>query len=274
MKPKNGGGRNPNEPSEEALIRELEGYFGMGMKREACRIARQILAQKQISSVAFEQVFEALWVLSNPKQWVVELESAWNRQQASVRHDANSTMLNFYAFQGEWEKAARHATLRMLCSPCDFLFGMQALLETGRMKEAVKVARKARKALKNAEDAFDFSCLIEALAMYHARVGEWSEAFELWSMAPRNEPFGCDAAVGRVELCLVKALALLHEELATLHGLPFTFENELSAPGNTGGLRKETEAELRKFQRALEKMMPVERRRELGLDGSDTKFKR
>lgn len=126
------------------------------------------------------------------------------------------------------------------------------------------------KAIESPEDAFDFSCLIEALATYHARLGEWSEAFELWSKAPRNEPLSRNAAAGRVELCLVKALALIREELATLRDLPFDFEYELVVPGNADGLRKETEVELQKFQRALEKLVPAERRLELGFDAASS----
>ena len=268
MRSKNGSGRNPDDSSEEAAVRELDGYVGMGMKREACRIVRQVLAQKRISSAALDQVLSAVGVLSDPKRWVAELESAWRRQSPSVRRAANSTMLALYANVDEWEKAARHVTLRTLCSPSDFLYGMQTMLETGRMKDAATVARKARKALKNAEDAFDLSCLIEALAIYHARVGEWAEAFGLWSRAPRNEPLSRNAAAGCVELCLVKALALIRKELATVYGLPVDFEYEISLPGNTDGMRKETEMELRKFQRALEKMIPAERRLELGFDAA------
>lgn len=268
MKRNNGDGRNQDDPSEEAAVRELEGYVDMGMRRKACALVRQILAQKRISSAAFFQVLNAIGVLSDLKQWSVELESAWQRQSPSVRRDANSTMLTLYAIVDDWEKAARHAAPRVLSSPSDILFGMQTLLETGRMKEAARVARKARKAIESPQDAFDFSCLVEALAIYHARIGEWSEAFELWSRAPRDEPLSHNAATGRVELCLVKALALIRGELATLRGLPFDVEGELALPGNTDGMRKETEVELRKFQRALEKLVPAERRLELGFDAA------
>ena len=268
MRSKNGRGWEPDDSSEEPILRQLEGYADMGMRREMCRIVRQILARKRISSTAFDQIVRAIGVLSDPKRWMAELESAWQRQSASVRRDANSAMLALYASESEWEKAARHVALRTLCSPSDLLFSMQTMLETGRMKEAAKVARKARKALKNAEDAFDCSCLIEAQAIYHARVGEWSEAFDLWNRAPRNQPLSGNAAAGCVEVWLVQALAMIREELATLHGLPVDFEYEISLPGNTDGMRKETEMELRKFQRALEKMIPAERRLELGFDAA------
>ena len=97
LKRNNGDGRSWDDPSEEAAVRELEGYVEMGMRRKACALVRQILAQKRISSAALDQVSTAIGLLSDPKQWIAELESAWQRQPASVRRDANSAMLALYA---------------------------------------------------------------------------------------------------------------------------------------------------------------------------------
>ena len=250
--------------SDDAIIRELDGYVEIGMRREGCRIARKILAQERISPFAFDRLIVAITVLSEPKQWMAKLEAAWLRQPASVQREANSTMLALYVSVEDWEKAARHSMPRMLCCPSDFLFAMWALLETGRMKEAARVAQKARKAMPFAEGAFDASILIETLAIYHARAGLWDDAFELWSKVPREQPLSGNAALGGVELCLILALDLIRNELATLHRLPPDFECELSLPGSIDGLRNTTELELKKLQRGLEKMIPEERRLELG----------
>jgi len=257
------GGRN----SASSKLEELEGYVEMGMKPEALRLARQILAQKRISAAELEEVLRAVGVFSDPMKWMEDLETAWQRQPAAVRREANSEMLCLFAMKQKWDKAAHHAKLRMLRSPADLLFGMWTMLAKDRLEEAAKIARKARKALKNPEqDGFDVSSLLETMALYHARVGEWAEAFDLWSRAPRDEPLSGNAAVGRVELCLVKALALIREELETLDSLPPDWEQERILPGNTDGLRKESELELRKLQRRIERMLPAKRRLELGFD--------
>ena len=260
------GGRN----SVSATLEELEGYGEMGMKHEALRLVRQILTQKRISSAELKMALHTIGVFSDPMRWMEDLETAWQRQPAAVRREANSEMLCLFAMKQKWDKAAHHAKLRMLRCPADLLFGMWTMLAMDRLEDAAKIARKARRALKNPEqDGFDVSSLLETLALYHARVGEWAEAFDWWSRAPRDGPLGGNAAVGRVELCLVKALALIREELETLDSLPPDWEQERMLPGNTDGLRKETEMELSKLQRRIEKMLPAKRRLELGFDAAN-----
>jgi len=255
-----------NNSSEKAAVIELSGYVELGLGREACRVARQILAQKRISPAAFNEVITAIGVVSDPKKWMAEMELAWQRQSEAFRRETNSGMLALYGSSNEWGKASFHAKPAWLCCPSDFLWGIEALLQTGQTKPAARAARKARQALEAVEDEFAFSCLIEALATYHAYVGEWSEAFELWSAAPRNQPFGRNAAVGRVELCLVKALGIIREELETLAVMPVETDQELMLPGNALGMRQDTEKELEKFQRALEKLVSAERRSDLGVN--------
>ena len=141
----NDDGRNPDDSSKEPLLRELEGYVEMGMRRKACILARQILAQKRISPRAFLQVIKTIGMFSDPKKWLTELESAWQRQSAAFRRETNSEMLVLYGSTNEWEKAACHAKPRRLRSAADFLFGIEALLQVGRMKEAASAARRARR---------------------------------------------------------------------------------------------------------------------------------
>jgi len=76
-----------------------------------------------------------------------------------------------------------------------------------------------------------------------------------------------------VELHLMQILSIIREELATVSELPFDFTDELTVPGNTEGMRKEMEKELRRFQRAVEKLVPEKRRRELGFAENNDKSK-
>ncbi len=268
MKPKKKPRHDSHRFSEDTLVKNLSGYIDLGAQGEAIRIVKQILAQQRISPTAFEEAITAAGALSEPRKWIVQLEAAWNRQSRAFQRKTNSAMLMLYSLVNQWEKAARHAAPNLLCCPSDFLFGVEAFLRTGRTKEAARVARKARKLLESELSTFELGCLIEALASYHAWVGDRAEAFELWEQAPRDEPFGRNAALGRAELGLAQSLDIIAEELDVLRSLPLDLRHELMVPGNTDGMRKETEAELLKLKRALEKLLLPERRRELGVTES------
>jgi tetratricopeptide (TPR) repeat protein len=265
VKPRRNGDSAKAVSNESAVQSELQGFVDIGMARDACRVAREVLAQKRISSGAFNAVVAAIEIVSDPKKWLTELEVAWARQSAAFQRDTNWMMLALYASADNWEKALRHAAPRRLRRPSDFLFGIEALLRAGQTKEATKAVRKAWQVLDEVDDEFDHANLIEALASYYARVGNHDQAFKLWSVAPRNQPFGRNAAEGRIELCLAHALGIVREELTTLSDLPIPTENDLALPGNDKSIRHDTEAALKKWQRAIEKLLPEKRWQELGI---------
>lgn len=261
---KNGDSANAAS-NERALQSELEGFVDIGMARDACRVAREILAQRRISAEAFNAVITAIEIVSNPKNWVAELDVAWARQSAAFKRETNWMMLALYGSTDEWEKALHHAAPRHLTRPSDFPFGIEALLRAGQIRDATRAARKASRALEDVNDEFDYANLIEALAAYSAWIGDHDEAFKLWSAAPRNQPFGRNAAEGRIELCLAKALGVVREELAALSDLPVSTEHDLMLPGNEESIRHDTEAALKTWQRAIEKLLPAKRWLQLGI---------
>jgi hypothetical protein len=156
--------------------------------------------------------------------------------------------------------------LRALRWPRELFSTMDILLALDRLSDAETVARKCEAALAQTGNAFDRSLLVEALASYYARGGDWPRAFEFWRNVPRAEVFAKDAAVGMVQLCIVSALNIIRDELKTARELDLTGETEISLPGNEKGLRQDTEKELLQLKQALEKIVPKRRRKELGCE--------
>lgn len=178
-------------------------------------------------------------------------------------------MLSLYGALADWPKAARHAAPRLLQSPSDYLFGVEALVKTGRMKEAKRAAHKTFSLADEFDDPFSFSCLVEAAATYFAAAKEWDRAFEVWTLAPRDQPLGRNGAIGRIELHMGYIVMLIEQELAYLRKLGPDFESELIAPGNTDSLRRGLERELHKLQKTFEKLLSAHRRAELGMNENE-----
>ncbi len=258
--------RQPLNPkSEDALVDELSGLVDIAMHRDAYRVIRLILSQKRMSAGAFGEVINALGVIADFKKWVTPLELAWQKQSRRFQRETNSAMLSLYGALADWPKAARHAAPRLLQSPSDYLFGVAALVKTGRMKEARRATRKACELTDEFDDSFSVGCLAEAVAIYFAANKEWSSAFDAWSAAPRDQPLARNAVIGRIEIYMADAAHLIETELAALRELPADFESELILPGNTEGLRRDIEQDLLKLQKAFQKLLPPARRAELGM---------
>src|SRR5207245_1530136 len=81
--------------------------------------------------------------------------------------------------------------------------------------KAKRLERKCFNATARIENAFDASCLAEALATFYARTRNWQRALEAWTIAPRDEPLSRNAAVGRAEVFIAGAIDALNEELNT-----------------------------------------------------------
>lgn len=110
--------------------------------------------------------------------------------------------------------------------------------------------------------------MIEALASYHARIGEWNTALELWEHAPLDQPFNREALTGIVKIHAARALVHARQGLLIVNQLkqsPST-DLEIQLPGNEAGMLVDTEKALRKLERALEKVAPATVQKALGLE--------
>jgi hypothetical protein len=275
----------PNEPVNPRLLRtewnaisfhgstiaaEISGYADIGMKDEALRAVRTLLARRRILPEEFGEALRTIGIYLSSKtwkQWRPILEAAYNGQSRKFKRQARSDMLSMYASLGEWETALRFVELRKLSNSADVLFGMEVLLKLDKLGDARILANRCWKALRRTPDRFQQAVILAALGAFFSRTRRWSSAIEAWEAMPLEQPFRRDALSGIVKIHLAGAFEAVERGLLRLAELKKNpnNDNELVLPGNDEGLTRDAEKELLKFKRGIEKLLPEEARKELGI---------
>jgi hypothetical protein len=253
-----------------AIAAEMSGYADIGMKDEALRAARTVLAKRRILPEEFGEAVRTMGIYLSCKTWKQSkpiLEAAYNRQSRKFKRQARSDMLSMYASLGEWETALQFVELRKLSTSADVLFGMEVLLKLDKLEDARILASRCRKALRRIADRFQQAVILTALGAFFSRTRRWSGAIEAWEVMPLDLPFRRDALCGIVKIHLAGAFEAAErglQRLAELKKNPNS-ENELCLPGNDKWLTRDAEKELLKFKRGIEKLLPKKARKELGI---------
>ena len=254
---------------------EISGYTDIGMKDEALRAVRKLLAKRRILPNEFDEAIRTIGIYLSSKTWKAwkpKIEAAYNRQSRRFKRQARSDMLSICASFREWETALPFVELRKLSSIGDVLFGMKVLLELGKLKGAEVLASRCWKALGRTPDRFQQAMILTALGAFFSRTRRWSGAIGAWEAMPLEQPFRRDALSGIVKIHLAGAFEAAErglQRLAELKKNPNS-ENELCLPGNDEGLTRDAEKELLKFKRGIEKLLPEKVRKQLGIISPDT----
>ncbi len=252
----------------------LSGYCELGMKRDAMKVASQILAKPRIAPVEFSEVIRALGMMASQAELQdckVLVQAAYERQPLKTKKAMGGEMLRYYYSLKDWVNALRFLSAHELKNAENAVFAMDLLLETKRMKEAKRFARQCEKWLQVRLSRFEAGVVMEALASYSAQVGEWDKALHFWGHAPLEEPFRHNALSGIVAIHLARALEAVQTGLHALDDLKKSpdMENAISLPGNDEAMTRDAEKELLWFKRRIEKLLPEATRKELGIDKID-----
>jgi hypothetical protein len=251
-----------------AIAAEMCGYSAIGMKTEAMGAVRKVLSQRRILPEEFGQALCTIGMhADNMKKWKPIIEAAYNRQSRKFKGKVRAHMLMMYPCLGEWETALQFVSVRKPSTAADIFHGVAVLLKLEKLEEAEALAVRCKKALSKPIDRFDTSLLIEARASFCARTHRWTEAIELWSKAPLEEPFRRNALSGIVQLhlgCAYECIEIGLGKLAELKTNPNN-HNELCLPGNDLALTRSAEKELLKFKRGIERLLPEKARKALGI---------
>jgi len=239
------------------------------MKRDALRLARQILKRSGIDGSSFKAALNAVLVQADRlKAWKPLLEEAYARLSKRDQRTARSPMLAFYSSIRDWESAYRMLPARHTTA-LELLFSMETLLNLRKVNAAKSVQRKCQRMLRQRIDTFSASALLDALASYHAQIGELGAAEEYWGeLSTLDEPLARGGMAGLVEIAAVRGMFFVAAGLLQLAEFEKKGFDDLAIilPHNRRARFAQAERQLLRYQKALEKIVPPSELRRYGID--------
>ena len=270
---------------EQKLIAELMGHTEISMKREALALCSRFLRRKWISPDGFFEVVRVIGMFGSKKRWASRLETAFARQSARIRRAMQGKMLVFYASFNDWGNALRFASARRDLLPNEIAFAIEVFARTGRVREVRRLGVRIDRWLDElhskpltSDARHDAGFLWYGLGIYkvqecysdnwYSRYLAREEAIGHWSAVAAHHPLGPVSAYNAVDLDLSIALQRVNDwikcvEIASRREFDTT---ALSLPGNQESLNAEMLTRFNRCRRALERLVPEKRRKELGMD--------
>src|SRR5437867_11913284 len=172
---------------DSTVAAEISGYVDIGMKGEALRLTRKLLEKRRILPDEFSEALRTIGVYASFKtfkQWKPKFQAAYKRQSRQFKRKVRSDMLSMYVSLHEWKTALQFVSIQRPSSASDFLFGMDVLLELGKVEEAHELAMRCRKALRFVRSEFEQSLLSCALGQFFAHTHQWEYALAAWHATP------------------------------------------------------------------------------------------
>jgi len=189
---------------------ELEGFIDLGMKKEALRLADEILACPRPRAREIEVALQAVGVFAHRSAYRsgtrrAKIETMIERLPKQARHMAGECLLLHYASVGDYQRAADFMSNAKRFSPQGFYFAVESLIGLDRLEDAVALA-ESRPALKRGFGDNDYEC--EALAMIASAKGDHLAALFARLNAPKDTPITRHVIEATAESAL--ALVILH----------------------------------------------------------------
>ena len=275
---------------EEKLTEELAGFTEISMQTETLALCRRFLRRRWVSPDGFHEVMRVIGMFGSKKRWASRLEAALARQSARIRRALQGTMLFFYAGFGDWENALRFVSTRRNLLPHEITFAIEVFARAGRVREVRRLGlrierwvaaideerqnnrRRGEGSLYELEFLLYGSGLFKVQNCYakdsYARELAREDAILDWSAMDVYHPLGPAAGYNVIDLRLCMALEKVNwrirrvEEASKFHA----DETALSLPGNQETLNAEMLTRFNRCRRALERLVPEKRRKELGMD--------
>lgn len=238
---------------------ELQGHVDLGMKRDALRLARQFLKSDRINASEFNAALEAVLIQADRvRPWKTLVEEAYARLSKQDHREVNSQMLGFYYSLHDWESAYRLLPARPQTAH-DLMFSMETLLNLRKMAAAKSTQRKCLRMLKQRIDTQAAAALLDALATYHAQLGDLDAAEKYWQEVARlDEPFADNGLSRLVDIQVVRAMLYVKTGLLQIEefGKKGDDAQAITLPRNRDAILRQAERRLKRYQKSLEKIVP------------------
>ena len=270
---------------EQKLTVELAGFTNISMKTEALGLCRCFLRRKWISPDGFAEVVRVIGMFGIQTRWAPRMEAAVARQSARIRRALQGTMLFFYGARCDWKNALRFASMRHDLLPHEIAFAIEVFARAGRVREVRRLGMRIDRWIdqiyskRRAVDAiYDLGFLWYGIGIYktldfYAKEG-WpreearEDAIRSWSAVPADHPLGPASGYNAIDLRLCMTLEKVNDRIKYIEdmGRGKFSDTELSLPGNQEKLNAQMLARFNRCRRALKRLVPEKRRKELGMD--------
>jgi hypothetical protein len=258
-----------------AIAAEISGYADIGMKQEALRLTRKLLQKRRILPNEFSEALRTVGIYASFKsfkKWKPKFEAAYERQSWKFKRKVRSDMLAMYVSLKEWETALQFVSIQRPSAASDFFFGMDVLLELGKVEEAHELSMHFGKALRFAGNEFEQSLLSCALGRFFAHTHQWEFALAVWQARPPASSIARNVLNGIVEIHLARALEAVDTgiRLLTERKQQHSSDIDLCLPRLEFELAVDAEKELLNFKRGIEKLLSEDARKDLGISTENT----
>lgn len=157
-------------------VEQMEGFYGLGMHRQALASARRVLARTKLRVEAFART--VILVLSSARQlkpWIPSVETAWKGLTPRARRRVRAQMLAFRYAAETLDQALPLATVRPQ-DASDLMFSLATFTHHQRETSARRLVKAGLRHLEYVTDPFERATLWRAIARYHLARKEWSRA--------------------------------------------------------------------------------------------------
>ena len=250
-----------NETQKTALYQKVEEMISLSeinLHLDAAVLAKQILAEAELDTIAFNEVLGVILVSCDHLEPLQEMvQAAYDRLPMEDQVKARPKMLDYYSSIKDMKMAANF--ISEPTSGSEFFFVMRVWLANDRLDEAEKLFFRGKIMLDGTMNDFEWSMLFAALANYCERTGNLNEAEQYWLQALEfDEPVLQDALSGLVKIQIVRAWKHLHRGLGQIEKFKTnTYDaTVLRLPGNHDTLLADARKELEAYRAALEKIVP------------------
>lgn len=226
------------------VLTELEGYRGLGMKREALRLTRRILRQPTVTAVQFAAALNTLLTMEHRlKHWRRSVEETYTRLSPQGQRRVRFWMLSFHFSSHDYPAAARLIPKRFRepYGLVELAFAWDIWAELGDEKSSARHYKRIAAGAAYADDPFMRGSLLASLGDYCLRKGQWRRATECYRKIPVESAHAHQAALGPLMALAGEFLAACGEATETLSRFQRHYDPDLGS-----SLTNELSAEYRK----------------------------
>ena len=263
--------RNPAKKKPEPTITsELEGLVGMGMEKDALKLARQILETESIKASDFKCAVNAILILGDDvKSWRPLVESAFEHLSPREKRAATHVLIYVRGVCYDHEAVLKAMPKRMSTSDggMSLHYVLEAMLHLGKIEESRPLAKWAVNVIDFSDNDMVRVLLMSSVAEFCARTGWWEKALDFWKKVREHETLHRNAVEGIVEIHCARALRAIERgfEYVERYKMKLDPELETMLPGNNKSVQKSAAKEFLRLQKILERIVPKERQKELGM---------